>query len=299
MHIPIRTVAIAPWTLLVLLVAGPTLRGSGEDAPSRNRSFRETLAGTTVAFEMVRIPGGRLEVVDPRAEGGRRVIEVKPFWIGRTEVTWDEYDVFVFGLDGPAGIEVDAESRPTKPYISADRGFGHNGYAAMSVALKGARAYCDWLRRKTGRPYRLPTEDEWEFACLAGSAGPWSCGEDPSGLPRIAWFAENSDGKTHPVGSLEANGFSLFDMHGNVCEWVAGRDGRYVVKGGSYLDPAPLLAAWERRPPSRAWNASDPQIPKSVWWLCDAGFVGFRVAMDDVPDTDLPPAAREPNQEDA
>ncbi len=267
---------LAAVALLALAPAPP----ADEPAPE---SYVETLAGTTVSFEMVRIEAGRLEVDAADAEGGKRALEVEPFWIGRTEVTWDAYDVFVFGLDGPAAVEVDAESRPTKPYINADRGFGHAGYAAMSIAHKGAEAYCDWLTRKTGRRYRLPTEDEWEYACRAGSTAAFSCGDDVEALARHAWFKANADHATHAVGSLAPNRFGLHDMHGNVCEWVTGRDGKAVVKGGSYVDGADRLTCDARRAPSRLWNASDPQIPKSVWWLCDAGFVGFRVVCEDAP----------------
>jgi formylglycine-generating enzyme required for sulfatase activity len=197
-------------------------------------------------------------------------------------VTWDEYDVFVFALDGDRGPkDVDAASRPTKPYINADRGFGHAGYAAMSIAHKGAVAYCEWLSKKTGRRYRLPTEDEWEYACRAGSTGEFCC--DPDDLEQYAWFANNADQMTHAVASKKANAFGLHDMHGNVVEWVTGNDGQPITRGGSYLDSAERLRCDARRAPSRLWNASDPQIPKSVWWLCDAGFVGFRVVCEDPP----------------
>ncbi len=249
-------------------------------APAAPERFTETLSGTTVCFEMVRIPAGSLEVDDALAESGRRTIDVPPFWIGRTEVTWDQYDVFVFSLDGDHGPkEFDAASRPTKPYINADRGFGHTGYAAMSIAHGGAAAYCGWLSQKTGRRYRLPTEDEWEYACRAGATGAYSC--NAAELEQHAWFVDNSDFMTHAVATKKPNAFGLHDMHGNVVEWVAGRDGEPVTRGGSYLDPADRLRCDARRAPSRLWNASDPQIPKSVWWLCDAGFVGFRVVCED------------------
>lgn len=268
--------------VLALLAADPRPAGAGAEggAPS---SYVETLAGTTVSFEMRKIDAGRLVVDAAGAEGGSRALEVETFWIGTTEVTWDQYDVFVFGLDGKAAVDVDAESRPTKPYINADRGFGHAGFAAMSIAHRGAVAYCEWLSKKTGRRYRLPTEDEWEYACRAGGTAAFSCGDDVEGLAAVAWYRANADHRTHPVGTLAKNAFGLHDMHGNVAEWVLGRDGKPVVKGGSYVDGADRLACDARQAPSRLWNASDPQIPKSVWWLCDAGFVGFRVVCEDGP----------------
>ena len=74
--------------------------------------FTETIDGTAVQFDMMPVPG----------DAGRGI---EPYWIGRTEVTWDAYDVFVFGFDEPG--DDDAVTRPSKPYISMDRGFGHAG----------------------------------------------------------------------------------------------------------------------------------------------------------------------------
>ena len=69
-------------------------------------------------------------------------------------------------------------------------------------------------------------------------------------------------------------------MHGNASEWCTGGDGEPVSLGGSYRDGPGGVGCAARQPPSKAWNASDPQLPKSVWWLADAGFVGFRVVCE-------------------
>ena len=109
--------------------------------------FTETIGGTAVSFDMMPVLGD--------AEG-----EINPFWIGRTEVTWNAYDVFLYGLDMPddelGDDDSDAITRPSKPYISMDRGFGHAGYPVISVSSRGAAAFCTWLSLKTGRRYRLP-----------------------------------------------------------------------------------------------------------------------------------------------
>ena len=83
--------------------------------------FTQSIEGTVVSFEMLPVPGGTVSI-----DG--KDVEVGPFWMGRTEVTWDAFDVYMFGLDEPSGGSTDAVARPSKPYISMDRGFGHAGY---------------------------------------------------------------------------------------------------------------------------------------------------------------------------
>lgn len=229
-------------------------------------AFWQDVPGAAFKFELVPIPGSP-------ARG------IKPFWIGRTELTWEAFDVFVYRLDEEAGLSgADAVSRPTKPYLPPDRGFGHEGYAAISMSHKNATEFCRWLSARTGRAYRLPTEDEWEHAALAGSSGPYCT--DAAGLDEVAWYAANADGTPHPVGRRKPNAWGLHDVHGNVAEWVDGRDGQPVTKGGSYLDKADRLRVSERVPDDPAWNMSDPQVPKSVWWLANGPFVGFRVVCE-------------------
>ena len=241
-----------------------------------------TLPGELVQVEMVKVPGGSFE-----RDGAR--VEVAPFWMARSELTWDAYDVLVFRLDLPEEQrvkDVDGVTRPTKPYILVDRGFGHAGYPALSMSQKGAESFCAWLSEATGRRFRLPTLDEWEYAARAGSATPYGCG-DVARLAEHAWFRDNAERKTHPVAALAPNAFGLFDMHGNVSEWATLADGDAVQCGGSFRDGANKVGADARREPSSAWNASDPQMPKSVWWLADANFVGMRLVCDPaVPEND-------------
>lgn len=221
-----------------------------------------------MSLRLVPVPGG---------DGG-------PIWIGATEIPWEAYDLFVFGLEGEdrdaAAQEADALARPSKPYVAPDRGFGHNGWPAISMSFQGAAAFCEWLSELTGRRFRLPAEDEWERACRGGSAAAWSSGSDPASLGAVAWYAENSGGTTHPVGQKAPNAFGLHDTHGNAAEWCVGGDGQPVVCGGSFQDAADALRCDARRRQEPSWNASDPQIPKSRWWLTDAPFVGFRVVME-------------------
>lgn len=201
---------------------------------------------------------------------------IKPFFLGATEVTWDMYDLFVYGdTNAQTGSAkgADAVTRPSKPYMPPDRGFGHSGYAALSMSFNGAQRFCDWLSQKTGRKCRLPTEAEWAHACALDSAQQVNLGD-------TAWFGDNADDKTHPVGSKAAGALGLHDMAGNAAEWVMTADGKPMTCGGSYRDDADQVGCAARRPPSNDWNASDPQLPKSKWWLADCTFVGFRVVCE-------------------
>jgi formylglycine-generating enzyme required for sulfatase activity len=205
--------------------------------------------------------------VPPSGDGS-----IPAFYMSRTEIPWEVYDVFVYRLDEEAGQPgIDAVSRPSKPYLPPDRGFGHDGYPAISVSFRAAEEFCAWLSARSGLEVRLPTEDEWEHAAAAPCAAP---------LPDCAWFAGNSGGVPHPVATRLPNGLGLCDMFGNAGEWVRGRDGRPVLKGGSYGDHLDRLTPAYRAEQTPAWNASDPQIPKSRWWLSDGPFAGFRIVCE-------------------
>lgn len=231
--------------------------------------FAESISGTTLELSFAPIPGGTL--------GGD---SVAPFYLSATEVSWEMYLALVFEAEDAEQAEsIDGFARPSKPYISMDRGFGQRSEPVISISLRGAQTFCEWLTRHTGRLHRLPTEQEWEFAARAGKSSTWSTGEDEAGLDSHAWYARNSGGRTRPVGSGEPNAFGLYDVHGNAAEWVS--EGWLV--GGAFNDAATELAFGKRKDPSPTWNASDPQIPKSTWWLADAPFTGMRVVCERAP----------------
>ncbi|MGH7133434.1 MAG: formylglycine-generating enzyme family protein [Phycisphaerales bacterium] len=246
--------------------AAPPVADTG---PAR-QSFQQEIPAAAFKFDMLPIPAS--------ADG-----KIKPIWISKCEITWEAFDAFVYRLDEDAGKttpKVDAVTRPSKPYLPPDRGFGHEGYAAICMSYKTAQAFCDWLSAHSGKKYRLPTEDEWEYACLAGSKGDYSFGADAGQLNDFAWFTANGENKTHPVGKKKPNAWGFSDMHGNVAEWVTGRDGKPATKGGSFLDAPEKLKASANEASSPKWNASDPQVPKSAWWLADGPFVGFRIVCE-------------------
>ncbi|WP_374163865.1 formylglycine-generating enzyme family protein [Arcticibacter sp. MXS-1] len=282
-------------------------------------SYSQEVKGTSLKFDMAAIPGGTFTMGSRPAEKGRREdegpahqVNLSPFWIGKYEVTWDLFEPFVYKqyearlAPGSVSAEVDAVTRPTKPYLDMTFGMGKEGMPAIGMTQHAAILFCKWLYTRTGIFFRLPTEAEWEYACRAGSAEPYSFGSDTARLGEYAWYAANSSAKTHRVGEKKPNAWGLFDMHGNVAEWTAdqympafykqgsnktlrdplAKPGKLYplsVRGGSFADNASSLRSAARRGSDPDWKRIDPQIPKSNWWFPEAPFLGFRVVRPAVP----------------
>jgi formylglycine-generating enzyme required for sulfatase activity len=269
-------------------------------------SYTEVIPGIDVSFDMVAVPGGSFPMGSPAEEPGWREdegpvreVEVSGFWIGRHEVSWDEYRPFMLGLDRGAGspdgsgAEADAVTRPTAAYVPMDFGMGVEGFPAVAMTQFAARQYTRWLSARTGRFYRLATEAEWEYVCLAGRAA----GVDVELMQPLGWHAGNSGGAYRKTGELSPNGWGVHDMLGNVAEWVLDAHAPYgvsaappvdpivwpesewgrVVRGGSFADEVRELRCSARRASVAAWKRRDPQLPKSIWYLTDAPWVGLRV----------------------
>lgn len=235
------------------------------------------LAGTETTFQQA-IPGTSLSITMMRVSCEE---DSPPIWVSRDEICWDHYDALVYQLDVPKGEtpEDGGVTRPTKPYLMADRGWGHAGYPALSVNHTGADAFCQWLTAKTGRTYRLPTESEWLALCATSAV-------TAETAPDHAWVKDNARRTTHPVGTKKPDANGLHDFHGNVAEWVTTKDGSHVLRGATFLDASTSDLCTTRRVPVAAWNDTDPQIPKSIWWLSDAPFAGFRVVCEATPAED-------------
>jgi formylglycine-generating enzyme required for sulfatase activity len=248
-----------------------------EAAPgAKLEPFVETLPGSVVKIRMLPIPGGTVKI-------GDQTVTVKPFWMARTETPWEAFDVFT--ASGPPSraydqseYPADAIARPSKSYILPDLGWGHNGYPAINVSFISTQMFCRWLAATTKKRYRLPTEAEWEWACRAGDTGPWKLNKVT--LEKSAWYAGNSSRMAHPVGTKAPNKWGLHDMLGNPGEWATDLKGEPVLCGGTFLDGPAGITPGMRRRWTPAWQETDPQFPKSRWWLADGKFVGFRIVCE-------------------
>ena len=288
---------------------------SGQEKPFL--AYEQKISGTELVIDMVPITGGSFLMGSPDSQAGHRADEgpihqvvVDSFWMGKFEISWDLYRLFMEReVDKQrlpklkakeVDIDIDAVAGATTPYVDLSFGMGTDGYPAVCMTQYAASKFCEWLSAMTGNFYRLPTEAEWEFACKAGTGTAYSFGEDISEMEEYAWFAQNSSGKYQKMGQKKPNPWGLYDMHGNVSEWTLdqyeadlyqSRDKSQTmnpfikplktyprsVRGGSWKDDPELLRSASRSFSDKRWKMRDPQIPKSKWWHTDAAFVGFRI----------------------
>ncbi|NUQ65509.1 MAG: formylglycine-generating enzyme family protein [Pirellulales bacterium] len=289
-------------------------------AEAEMKPYTEVVSGTDLKFGMAPIPGGKFVMGSPDGEEGRSEdegpqieVQVAPFWMATHEVTWDLYEEWSFELDvqrrklkGEAASEwdkiADAVVRPTKPYTDMTFEMGKRNRPAICMTQYAAQYFCKWLCAKTGRYYRLPTEAEWEYACRAGAKTAYSFGDGTEKIDEYAWYFDNSDDKYQEIGKKKPNAWGLYDMHGNVSEWVLDqyypdayaklaakgnpasnplfvptKEIPLTVRGGSWDDDPERLRSAARRASNKDWKMQDPQIPQSIWYLTDATFLGFRV----------------------
>ena len=215
-----------------------------------------------VEFKMVRLPDSEKH---------------KGLWIMETEVPNEMFDIWSLRLDmtqeqNAAGV--DAQSRPSKPYAVIFTGFGHHGYPSICSSYLNAKMFAEWLGKKTGKKYRLPTVAEWQYAAKAD-------GTKPASLDGAAWYWDNAEDFTHPIKKKKPNAWGLFDTLGNVGEWATNEKGEPGICGGSWKTKSEKLSAELFEPFDPMWNDADPQKPKSKWWLANGQFVGLRLVCED------------------
>lgn len=276
--------------------------------------YKAKIPGTDIEFEMVPVPGGEFLMGSPESEEGRSEnegpqikVKVKPFWIGKYEVTWKEYSEYMalderFKKFQAAKLrlvtkenEIDAVTAPSglyEPDHTYEKGDGPN-QPAVTMTQYAARQYTKWLSLTTGNFYRLPTGAEWEYACRAGTTTAYSFGDDPEMLGDYAWFADNSDDERKDVGQKKPNPWGLYDMHGSAAEWVIDTDSEdgyqiwqdkvmnaedcirwpkslndQIVRGGSFeMDAEACRSASILATAEEDWKDYDPNIPLSPWWF--------------------------------
>ncbi len=218
--------------------------------------FQDQLEDDMPGPEMVRIPAGEFRMGDINGLGTatekpvHTVTIAHPFALGRFPVTFDEYDQYA------------QETGIVRP---GDSGWGRGNRPVIIVSWECAQRYVRWLSERTGESYRLPSEAEWEYAARAGTETAYPWGNEIS--PQSAnYLAPDSPNRTLPVGSFAANALGLFDMHGNVWEWVedtwhdryldaptdgsawtaGGEPGIRVLRGGSWYAYADKLRSASR-----------------------------------------------------
>lgn len=296
---------------------------SAADAPKKYTETVTTKSGAKISFDMAMVPGGSFLMGSPDGEAGRKPhegpqlkVRLDPFYLCTMETTMELFLAY-YAETGtgkkdvaegeapqssapPVPAGTDAVTGPTPVYGDLSMGFDKT-HPAIGMTWHNATTFCQWLSTKTGKKYRLPTEAEWEFAARDGNAGPFGDCKSPSELPDVAWFDSNSDRMPHPCGKKKPNSYGLYDMRGNVWEWVhdfysptayqdAGpdkeianptgpKDGKvHVARGGCYDSAEAELRSAFRGFEENWWRMNDPQIPKSKWWLPQMDIIGFRVA---------------------
>jgi formylglycine-generating enzyme required for sulfatase activity len=229
--------------------------------------------------QLVVVPAGRFLLGSPEAEPGhedcespqREIAIARPFALGRTAVTFAEWDAYA------------VETGDVSP---ADEGWGRDDRPVVNVSWHDAQRYVAWLRKCTGQAYRLPSEAEWEYAARAGTTTAYHWGDMiGTGNANCVGSGCGFGGRaTMPVARFAPNAFGLYDMLGNVWEWVedcwnefhirrpldgtpwrTGDCERRVLRGGSWCDPPRLI-----RTAARNRNAAE--------FRCND--YGFRVARD-------------------
>jgi len=191
------------------------------------RTVREMGFTTSIGMEFELIPAGEFEMGSPSTEAGRfrdegpihHVAIENAFYMGRYEVTQQQWRALM-GYN--------------PSYFTGD------DLPVEQVSWDEVQEFIRRLNEKMGtNTYRLPSEAEWEYACRAGTTTRYSFGDSDSELGEYAWYLDNSGGKTHPVGEKKPNPWGLYDMHGNVWEWV--QDIRHANYNGAPTDGS----AWE------------------------------------------------------
>lgn len=247
--------------------------GPNDAAADRFSTAKDAIA----SIEMVDIPGGRFVMGDRKAEsfvggGPAREVTVTPFRLGKYEVTFDQYDAFARSVGKP---------------LPDDQGWGRGNRPVINVTWTDIHEFIAWLRKETGRKFRLPSEAEWEYAAGANTTTAYYWG-DEFDSERVNVYGTTSGRDqwvyTAPVGSFPPNPFGLYDMGANVWERVA--DCWNMTYVGAPADSKPWMKGDCDNHPIRGggWNNVKRPIRTTGRALNPASIpsvaVGFRLAED-------------------
>ena len=267
--------------------------------------YKQDIKGEEIAIELAAVKGGSFLMGTKSSsrdadERPAHQVEVDGFWMGKYEITWKQYDTFIYDQLNDGQFEstsklkemgIDGVTGATVPYADMSSGMGKGSFPAVNMTQYAALMFCKWLTAKTGVFYRLPTEAEWEYVCKKGKT------DEVSELRQYAWYEDNSNETYQTTGTKKPNILGIYDLLGNVSEWVLDQYSTtyytsspkmnpwniptklypLVIRGGSWIDTANKICCTNRDPSQVNWKQRDPQIPKSNWWFTDAEFVGFRV----------------------
>jgi len=225
---------------------------------TRFENFTEQIPGSSVSFDMVAIPGGTFKMGSPpnekfrkNDEGPVRDVTVSRFFMGKVQVSWNEYWSYHIETSSEGrmppdvmrelndeAFTVDAISGPTPPFGVPSQGWGEGSRPAITMTHYSAEIYCKWLSMKTGKTYRLPTEAEWEYAARGGTETPYFFPGNPTNFSTQGWWNRifspdtavinsfvtyklNSSMKTQEPSRVQENPFGLKHMLGNVLEYCS------------------------------------------------------------------------------
>ena len=231
------------------------------ELPKRYTETVPDRLGEKMTFDMVLIDGGHFTMGSPDGEPGRkpdegpkREVTVAPFYMATTETTLRLFLAYyeetnrarTVHVEAVEGKDVDAVTGPTPVFGELTMGY-EKTHPAIGGTWHNAVTFCQWLSKKTGKTYRLPTEAEWEYAARAGGTTAFAFGTDKAKAGEYAWFADNADGETHPVAAKKPNAWGLYDMAGNVREWVH----------DFYADKYDAAVAANPKGPATGWRDDD------------------------------------------